>query len=180
MKVTVSDPNVTRVVVIPNGPAGPEFAQAWGAFYDLDDQTNPIPDAVNLVEFKSGGLGDGVTIVGDTAFEVALDGVYNFQFSIVAEKPGGGTSHVDVWALVDGQAVDASNTRATLAGNGAYVVLAWNLYLALTAGQQIELAWSSPLTDVHFPAYVNLTNPVRPDVPSTIGTVMRIAELPPN
>ena len=40
MKVDVVGASGTQVVLIPNGPAGPAFSTAVGAFYSVADQTN--------------------------------------------------------------------------------------------------------------------------------------------
>ena len=176
MNVTVNNGDTVSVVAIPNGPPGPAFATAWGSFYDLTEQTND--QTVNTVTFSDSDPSDGVTVENGSEITVPLDGVYNLQFSIVAEKTGGGGADIDIWAAVNGNDVPNTNTRAHLAGNGAHVVLAWNLFLDLTAGDYVELRWYSATPSARFPFYDNLTNPTRPDIPSVIATVMRIADLP--
>jgi hypothetical protein len=68
-----------------------------------------------------------------------------------------------------------SNSRLNLVGNNAKQVAAWNFVFTVTAGQYVQLMWSSADTDVQLVAIPNTAFNTRPSIPSVIVTVTRAA-----
>lgn len=176
MRVNITAGDTTLVAPIMNGPEGPAFAQAWGSFYDLTDQSNDA--AVNTVLFTAPAVGNGVGVEDDTKITVDLEGVYNVEFSFVFEKPGAAGASVDMWLAVNGTNLDDTAGRIHLSGNGAHTMAAWNYFVPLDAGDYLEFRWYSANATVHIPVYQNLTNPTRPDIPSVIASAFRIDHKP--
>jgi hypothetical protein len=148
-----------------------------GSFYDTTTQTNPVADAVNLMKFNrvyDSGDGTQYAVQKDTTrVYITQTGIYNIQFSAQLDKTGGGASAVYIWIRVNGQNVSHSATKMVIDGPNNEVVAAWNWMLTLRANDYIELAWSSPDTDVvlaEIPASGNV-----PEIPSVILTVMWVS-----
>ena len=176
MKVTVTAGDTTLVAPILNGPPGPAFAQAWGSFYDMTEQTNDA--VVNTVLFTAPAIGNGVGVENDTELSVDLAGLYNVEFSFVFEKQGSSGASVDLWVAINGNDVADTGGRIHLSGSGAHTMASWNYFLPLDAGDYVEFRWYSANATVRIPVYENLTNPARPDIPSTIATMFRIDDKP--
>ena len=180
MRVNITAGDTTLVAPILNGPTGPAFAQSYGSFYDLTTQTNVNVGGINVVTFDSTDGNDGMSVENGSQITATLDGMYTATISAVFEKPSASGANVDIWALANGTDIPDMNTRGHLVGSGAHSVVTVQLFVPLLASEYLEFAWTSTGADVALKAYTNLTNPVRPDMPSIIATVMRIAEYPGN
>ena len=144
-----------------------------GSFYDTTTQTNPVADAVNLMQINSvydSADGTQYAIKKDTTrVYVTQTGVYNIQFSAQLDKTGGGASAVYIWIRVNGQNVSNSATKVVIDGPNSEIVAAWNWVLTLAADDYIELAWQSSDTNVILAAVAATGN--IPEIPSVIITV---------
>lgn len=152
-----------------------ERPHAYGEFLDTTTQGNTAPIVVRTVAFNTTTEASRTSLVNGTRLTVQDAGVYNFQFSVVATKSGGGKSTMEMWLAINGQDVDDSNTRVQLVGNGAEQVLAWNFLATLGAGHYLELKWYSADPLVSLPTVGPFTNPSRPRVPAAIATITQIA-----
>lgn len=148
-----------------------------GSFYDNTTQTNPVANAVNLMQFNSvydAGDGTQYAVKKDTTrVYITQAGVYNIQFSAQLDKTGGSASDVFIWIRVNGQNVAHSATKIVIDGPNNEIVAAWNWVLTLDAEDYIELAWQSPDTNVILlaaPASGNI-----PEIPSVILTVTYVS-----
>ena len=180
MRVNITAGDTTLVAPILNGPTGPAFAQSYGCFLDLTTQTNVNVGGVNWVTFDTIDGNDGMSLVDGTEITASVDGMYAVTVSAVFERTSSAGVNVDMWAAKNNVDIPMSNTRVHLAGSGSHVILAVQLLVPMLANDFVELAWTSTGSDVTMRAYTNLTNPGRPDMPSIIATVMRIAEYPGN
>jgi hypothetical protein len=144
-----------------------------GSFYDTTTQTNPVANAVNLMQVNSvydSNDGTQYAIKKDTdRVYVTQTGVYNIQFSAQLDQTGGGNTHFDIWIRVNGQNVPYSATKVVIAGPNDEKVAAWNWVLTLKANDYFEIAWASPSTDAILLAEVATGNV--PEIPSVIITV---------
>ena len=144
-----------------------------GSFYDTTTQTNPVANAVNLMQVNSvydSNDGTQYAIKKDTnRVYVTQTGVYNIQFSAQLDHLGGGNTHFDIWIRVNGQNVAYSATKVVVAGPNDEKVAAWNWVLTLKANDYFEIAWASPSTDAILLAEVATGNV--PEIPSVIITV---------
>jgi uncharacterized protein (DUF736 family) len=144
-----------------------------GSFYDTTTQTNPVANAVNLMQVNSvydSADGTQYAIKKDTTkIYVTQTGVYNIQFSAQLDKTGGSASAVYIWIRVNGQNVAHSATKVVIDGPNSEIVAAWNWVLTLAANDYIELAWESPDTNVVLAAVAATGN--IPEIPSVIVTV---------
>lgn len=148
-----------------------------GSFYDTTDQTNPVANAENLIKLNSTVMAYGTKIGSPTSrIYVAETGVYNIQFSAQLNKTtGGGASAAYIWLKINGVNVANSAGKVVVSGPNAETIAAWNYLNILKANDYIELAWSSPETNMILQAD-NAAPPV-PEVPSVIVTVTGVSNI---
>jgi hypothetical protein len=158
-----------------SGPAGPTWEGYYGSFSDSTTQTITANTATPIT-FNTTEESNGVTVGSPTShLVIANAGTYNVQFSAQLDKTDSGEDNVSVWLRVNGQDVPRTCTDLTLSKNDAKAVAAWNFVYTFTAGEYVELVWSSPDSSMRLFAAGTRTGPVRPAVPSVICTVTRVA-----
>lgn len=168
-------------------PDGSEFfwqrIPAVGSFFDTTTQADGVNTATamtcNTTEITS-----GVRVVDGTKFTVARAGRFNFQFSAQLINTDPADYNVSIWPRKNGSDVANACTDITVPAkhgseNGA-AVAAWNFFLDLTAGDYVELMWSTPSTTVSINYTAARTTPARPAIPSLIVTVNEVAAPPVN
>ena len=152
-----------------------------GSFYDTTTQTNPVANAVNLMQVNSvydSNDGTQYAIKKDTTrVYITQTGVYNIAFSAQLDKTGGGASAVYIWIRINGQNVPHSATKVVIDGPNSEMVAAWNWVLTLKESDYIELAWESSDTNVILAA-VGASGNV-PQIPSVIWTVSWVSAVAP-
>lgn len=158
---------------IANLALGSEFG-AHGAFHNTLTQTSVGANQINRVAYNTTTLSDGVSVASGSQITVVNSGIYNFEFSAQIEKTSGGSDNVDVWIQINGTNVPDTNTRIALTGGNAKQVAAWNFLIQLSAGQYVELCWSSPSAAVQLHAEGPQVTPTRPGIPSIIASLFMV------
>jgi hypothetical protein len=159
----------------PTGPAGATWQGYYGSFSDSTTQTITANTATPI-RFNTTEESNGVTVGSPTSrLVIANAGTYNVQFSAQVDKTDGGQDDATIWLRVNGTDVARTATDLTLEQSARRIVAAWNFVYTFTAGQYVELVWSSPDSSMRLLAAGTRTGPVRPAVPSVICTVTRVA-----
>jgi hypothetical protein len=166
------------------GPRGGKYLNIpHGAFHDLTDQTAANTTTAYAVKFNTTDISNGVTIASDSRITVAVDGIWNIQFSIQFKNTTNDGQDVDIWFRKNGTNIAASNSRFYLSArkssdDPSHLIAALNFFVSMVDGDYIEIMWR--VTDVgvsleHFDAG---TSPTRPAIPSAIATVSFVSNLP--
>ena len=159
----------------PTGPTGPAGGfGAYGNFVDLTSQTNTSPNSALPVLIRQTLLSSGVTVADGSKITVAQSGVYNIAFSLQVTKTDAGVDTVFVWLRTDGTDVPDSNTGLRLSGGGDKQVAAWNFVVALPAGGNAQLMWSSADANALLLYEDDASTPLGPAIPSAIVTVNQV------
>lgn len=145
----------------------------YGFFTD-GTQTNPVANAINIVTFNNTGPTNGVSIVGNTAVTVANAGTYTKIFTLIVSKTSGGTSSISIWLRLNGVDIQGSRQDLELINTLAQIFTSGNYTLAMAAGDNIQMCWSSADTTVQLSALPAAVGPVRPSGASTKVTLTRI------
>jgi len=95
------------------------------------------------------------------------------QFSAQLNKIDGGSDVVDIWLRKNGVDVVSSNTTLIVVASNEYVTTR-NFILNITAGDDVELIWSSPDAGMRLFSTAAGTGPTRPATPSLILTATRV------
>lgn len=154
-----------------------------GSFYDSITQT--LTGGANvgipvILRTTDSTATNGVSIVTDgtnlTRITVANAGVYNVMFSSQLSNSAGSSQTVDFWLRKNGSTAAANiadtNGKVVLQSNSNFVMAAWNYFVALNAGDYIQLMWTATATNITMVA--DPANAVHPATPSIILTVNQI------
>jgi hypothetical protein len=150
----------------------------YGSFFDTTTQTALGNNQPTAMKYNSIDIENGVSIVNDSQITVSQNGVYNIQFSAQVDRVlGSGLVEIDIWLRKNGLDVANSDTKVTLSGNAnqAKIVASWNFFINLSEGQNVELMWNTPTTNIKLVALPEDLVIPHPEVPSVILTVNKIS-----
>lgn len=150
-----------------------------GSFYSLTDQS-AVADTATPVTVEHTAFAQEISVVDDSKFTINKPGVYNLQFSLQLANTDTQIHTASFWIRLNGSDYPSSNTEIDVpsshGGNSGKIVAAWNIMgVATTAGDYVQLMWSTndaQVTIEHIPAQ---TGPTRPATPSAIITLQQVA-----
>jgi hypothetical protein len=166
------------------GPRGGKFLNnPHGAFHSSIDQVATSTTTAYPVYFGNTDLSNGVTIASDSRITVAVDGIWNLQFSLQIKNVSNDGQDFDVWLRKNGTNIDDSNSRFHVparksTGNPSHLIAALNFFVSLSAGDYVEIVGCVTSTDVSLEAFAAGTSPTRPAIPSAIATMTFVSNLP--
>lgn len=142
----------------------------YGSFYDTTTQTATTINTAKAITFNTTDLSQGVYIGSPTSrIYVDTEGVYDFQTSLQLDSTVATDERFYLWIAKNGVDVPASASTVRLKGNDAEVILSLNYFLALKAGDYVELLFST--TDLGVQILYAAAAPPVPAIPSIILTV---------
>lgn len=151
--------------------------RAYGCFSDSTTQT--ITGSTSLayaMTFNTDEAKNGIThstSVNPSRITLDTAGTYLFIVCPIV-KTTLTNKQVDIWFRVDGTDVPRSNTKLVI-GTAQEKVVSIPLEITVTAGQYVEVMWSSDHNGSSLPASAAQTNPTRPTTPSVILTVNKVS-----
>lgn len=145
----------------------------YGSFYDAGaDQTAASTTAAYLITIGSTFTSNGVTISSGTRITFANSGTYLFEPSIQFINTDSQDQDVDLWYRLNGSNIANSNSRFSIpakhGGTNGHAIITSPLVLGITAGQYVELMWSTTSTSVYIHTYPAAASPTRPVIPGVI------------
>jgi hypothetical protein len=166
------------------GPRGGKFLNnPHGAFHSSIDQVATSTTTAYPVYFGNTDLSNGVTIASDSRITVAVDGIWNLQFSLQIKNVSNDGQDFDVWLRKNGTNIADSNSRFHIparksSGDASHLIAALNFFVSLSAGDYVEIVGCVTSTDVSLEAFAAGTSPTRPAIPSAIATMTFVSNLP--
>lgn len=166
------------------GPRGGRFLNnPYGAFQDSTDQTAASTTVAYPVKFNTTDFANGVTVASDSRLTVAVDGLWNLQFSFQFKNAGNDGQDIDIWFRKNGTNIDNSNSRFHIparksTGDPSHLVASMNFFASMLANDYIEIMWRTTSTDVSLEQFPTSASPTRPAVPSAIATMTFVSNLP--
>jgi hypothetical protein len=166
------------------GPRGGKFLNTpHGAFHDSTDQVAANTTTAYPVVFGNTDISNGVSIASNSRITVAVDGIWNLQFSLQIKNVSNDGQDFDVWFRKNGTNIADSNSRFHVparksTGNPSHLIAALNFFVGLSAGDYIEIVGCVTSTDVSLEAFAAGTSPTRPAIPSAIATMTFVSNLP--
>jgi hypothetical protein len=146
----------------------------YGAFEDTTSQAIAANTATAMT-FNTTDYANGVSVVGGSKITVANTGLYNLQWSGQFQNTDTQLQDVSVWIRINGSNLAGSTGLISIpnkhGGINGHTVVGWNYFLSLTAGDYLELYWSSPSAQVSLEAYGAGSSPTRPTTASLIATL---------
>lgn len=166
------------------GPQGGKFLNTpHGAFHDETDQVAANTTTAYAVMFGNTDISNGVTLASGSRFTVAVDGVWNLQFSLQLKNVSNDGQDFDIWFRKNGTNIANSNSRFHIparksSGDPSHLIAALNFFVEMVAGDYVEIVGCVTSTDVSLEAFPAGTSPTRPAIPSAIATMTFVSNLP--
>jgi len=163
------------------GPKGdPGGLAAFGSYFDTADQPSGGASVQNTMEFNSTDTATaGVSMVSfgglPTRLTFADAGTYQLDFSAQVVKTSGGTDQIDIWLAKEGVNIPNTNARMLVTATPSDLVISWTQFVTVTAGQYIEVYWSSLDGTMALASTPAQITPTRPLTPSTRITATRVS-----
>lgn len=131
------------------------------------------------IDFDTTVYSNGVSIASDTQITMTNAGVYNIQFSLQFLNYTTSEDNVTVWFRLNGsdvvQSASVQQVNAKHGQSPGASILALNLFQQVSAGQYVEIYWSSGTGNTVLGTFPAGTNPTRPVSPAAILTVAQVA-----
>jgi hypothetical protein len=166
------------------GPSGGKYLNIpHGAFHSSIDQVAANTTTAYPVFFGTTDISNDVTIANDSQITVAVDGIWNLQFSLQIKNVSNDGQDFDIWLRKNGTNIDDSNSRfhapaRKSSDDPSHLIAALNFFVSLSAGDYVEVVGCVTSTDVSLEAFAAGTSPTRPAIPSAIATMTFVSNLP--
>jgi hypothetical protein len=136
-----------------------------------------VPMYMNTTDFTN-----EVTVVDTTKLTATKAGIYNLQWSGQFNNTDTAEHDLSVWLRVNGVDVPSSTGFVAVVsshgGIDGHLIVGWNYYVQLTAGQYVEIWWSTTNEKLTLECYGPSTSPTRPSTASVVATMTFVSALP--
>jgi hypothetical protein len=152
----------------------------YGAFSSDQDQT-AVANTATLMTLNTTDFSNGVSIAS-SKITVATAGIYNLQFSVQLENTDNAPQDVFIWLKQNGVDIVGSTGKVGMparkgVGDPFHSIFGWNYYVSLTAGQYIEIYWSTTNAAVTIQYYPASGTPTKPATQSVVATMSFVSAL---
>ncbi len=157
----------------PQGIPGSGVPSYYGSFTSLTTQNAGLTPVVITFDQRDIGTIQLVGSAPSSQIRVNTTGVYKILFS--AQIVSTGSNYIEIWPVVNGTSIPASNTRFKVPSN-TEACLTVEYFLPLNANDTVQLYMRGDSTAIKIVTYPadGTTTPTIPAIPSIILTVMRI------
>lgn len=168
------------ILFVPYSAAAIADPVPYAAFQDTTDQIASSTTDAYAVTFDTTDYSAGISVASGSQITVTSAGVYNIQFSIQFDNGDTQIQDVDLWFRKNGTNVVGSNGKVSIpnshGGVNGSLIVAWNFFIQLAAGDYVELMWATSSTSVTIQYLPVQTTPDRPYTPSVILTINKVDE----
>ena len=163
------------------GESGGRYVRfPYGAFSSDQDQT-AIANTATLMTLNTTDFSNDVSI-SSSKITVANSGIYNLQFSVQLENSNNAPQDVFIWLKQNGTDIVGSTGKVGMParknpGDPFHSIIGWNYFVSMTAGQYIEIYWSTTSADVSIQYYAASGSPTKPATQSVVATMSFVSAL---
>lgn len=122
-----------------------------------------------------------ISLVDTTKITVVNSGIYNLQWSGQFRNSDTAVQDASVWLRINGTDLTGStgsiSIPSTHGGVDGTLVVGWNYFIELQAGQYVEIWWSSTNVKVSLDTFAPRTAPTRPSTAAVIATLSFVSAL---
>jgi hypothetical protein len=152
----------------------------YGAFSSGVDQTTTANTAT-LMTLDTTDFSNDVSI-SSSKITVANAGIYNLQFSVQLENTDNAPQDVYIWLKQNGVDITGSTGKVGMparkgVGDPFHAIYGWNYFVSMTAGQYIEIYWSTTNAAVTIQFYPASASPTKPSTQSVVATLSFVSAL---
>jgi hypothetical protein len=152
----------------------------YGSFFDTTTQSALAANTAYPIKLNGtfGTETNGFSVALDgfgnkTLIKAAHAGVYNIAFSAQLRRGTGGSSEtIDFWLRKNGVNIPYTNTAVSVQANAGLLVAAWNFFVQMDAGAEVQLMWATTSTAIDI-QYAGATG-LHPETPSVLLTVNKV------
>lgn len=166
------------------GPQGGKFLNApHGAFHDNTDQVAANTTTAYPITFDTTDFSNGISLQSGGQLAVAMDGIFNVQFSVQLKNTSNDAIDIDIWFRKNGTNIDDSNSRFHIgprksSGDPSHLVASLNFFVSLVKDDYVQIVWRTDNVAGSIEHFAASASPTRPAVPSVIATVSFVSNLP--
>jgi hypothetical protein len=104
------------------------------------------------------------------------------QFSVQLENSNNAPQDVYIWLKQNGTDIVGSTGKVGMParknpGDPFHSIIGWNYFVSMTAGQYIEIYWSTTSADVSIQYYAASGSPTKPATQSVVATLSFVSAL---
>ena len=135
-----------------------------------------VPMYVNTTDYSN-----DVSVVDTTKITAAKTGLYNLQWSGQFNNTDTTEHDLSVWLRINGVDVAGSTGFVSVVsshgGIDGHLIVGWNYYIQLNAGQYVEIWWSTTNQKLTLECYGPSTSPTRPATASVVATLSFVSAI---
>lgn len=169
------------IFFVPSSAAARNDTAPYGMFQSDADQTAASANTAYAITYNVTDYSNGVYFSNNSRIYVRNTGTYNLQFSAQLTNTDTIIQDADIWLSKNGSTVLGSNGEISVpnshGGVPGRILPAWNYIIELTAGDYVELMWSTTSTQVYLDFIAAQSSPTRPSTASIIATMQYIAPI---
>ena len=144
-----------------------------GSFLSNQTQTNDA--STNVVTYNTTLISNGVALSDASSIQIANGGRYMINATFMLRNSGVSDGVTDLWINVNGTNVGESARMWDVAATEDVVVLTYTEMYDFDANDILQFQWYSPEPGVQLPSIGSVGVPARPDKPSVMVQVYKIA-----
>jgi hypothetical protein len=153
----------------------------YGAFSSNQTQSTTANTAT-LMTLNTTDFANDVSI-SSSKITVVNAGIYNLQFSAQIQNLDNAPQDIFIWLKQNGVDIVGSTGKVGMParknpGDPFHDIKGWNYFVSLTAGQYIEIYWSTTNASVTIPYYAASGTPTKPSTQSVVATMTFVSALP--
>jgi len=153
----------------------------YGAFSDFTSQTATVNTAT-LMALNTTDFSNTVTLVTGSKLTVANAGIYNLQFSAQLQNLDNAPQDVFIWLKQNGTDIVGSTGKVGMparksAGVPSHDIKGWNYFLSMSAGDYVQIYWSTTNASVTIETYAASGTPTKPSTASVVATLSFVSAL---
>ena len=151
-------------------PSTGSFQPAYyGTFVSTANQPNGGATTANATTFDTTVLSNGISITSNSQITFANAGQYLIAFELAVNNSTGSNPNISSWLALNGTNIANTRSDMTIQGGANNPQLLEQQWIVnVTAGQYIEIYWSSSATTVSLLYQATTSSPTRPASPSAI------------
>jgi len=170
---------LTTQLMTSSGGAG--IRLPYGAFSDFTSQTTTANTAT-LMALNTTDFSNTVTLVTGSKLTVANAGIYNLQFSAQLQNLDNAPQDVFIWLKQNGTDIVGSTGKVGMparksAGVPFHDIKGWNYFLSMSAGDYVQIYWSTTNASVTIETYAASGTPTKPSTASVVATLSFVSAL---
>jgi hypothetical protein len=153
----------------------------YGAF-SSDQTQSTTANTATLMTLNTTDFANDVSI-SSSKITVVNAGIYNLQFSAQIQNLDNAPQDIFIWLKQNGVDIVGSTGKVGMParknpGDPFHDIKGWNYFVCLTAGQYIEIYWSTTNASVTIPYYAASGTPTKPSTQSVVATMTFVSALP--